>query len=144
MCSSVAYEKLFGPYIYIVIRRSKKKMKRNYSMPSPRCIALSVPNKSVIVSLHPEFVTGFSDAEACFSIPIIKSNKCKIGYQVQAKFQICLHVKDLHLLYQIQSYFGVGNIIKGKAFAIYCVANLKDLVDVIIPHFEKNPLITQK
>lgn len=121
-------------------------MKRNFSMSSPRCIVRAVPKKPIIVSLQPEFVTGFSDAEACFKIPIIQSNRCKIGYQVQANMQICLHVKDLQLLYLIQSHFGVGNINKGKTTttAYYTVANLKDLVDVIIPHFEKNPLMTQK
>jgi hypothetical protein len=90
------------------------------------------------------FVTGFTDAEGCFMIAIVKSNRCKIGYQIQAKYQICLHKKDLQLLCQIQNYFGVGTIIKGKATVHYCVANLKEIVDVIIPHFDKYPLMTQK
>lgn len=90
------------------------------------------------------FITGFSDAEGCFMIPIVKSNRCKLGFQVQAKFQICLHEKDLQLLSMIQSNLGVGSIIKGKGTAIYCVANLKEITDVLIQHFEKYPLMTQK
>ena len=45
----------------------------------------------------------------------------------------------------IQSYFGVGNITKqGKDSVQFRVYSLKDLTNVIIPHFERYPLITQK
>jgi hypothetical protein len=46
----------------------------------------------------------------------------------------------------IKSYFGeTGNILKqGKDSVQYRVASLKDLTNVIIPHFNKYPLITQK
>jgi hypothetical protein len=64
------------------------------------------------------------------------------------------------LLYEIKGYFGVGNIIKGKDMAYFAVTNKKDrrarsarrsspeegadLINVIIPHFMKYPLLTQK
>jgi hypothetical protein len=57
-----------------------------------------------------------------------------------------LHIKDLVLLKQIQSFFGVGNITldnKRKA-ALYRVGSLEDLTKYIIPHFEKYPLLTKK
>jgi len=45
----------------------------------------------------------------------------------------------------IKSYFGVGNISKEyKNIVQYRVTSLKDLTNVIIPHFDKYPLITQK
>lgn len=66
-------------------------------------------NNSVSV-LHPQFVSGFSDAEGCFMISITqkaKNNK----WQVLALFQLGLHSRDLPLLNKIQSFFGgIGNI----------------------------------
>src|ERR1700712_3359875 len=38
-------------------------------------------------SLHPQFITGFSDAESSFFITFIKSNKSPTGYYIQLCFQ---------------------------------------------------------
>jgi len=59
-------------------------------------------------------------------------------------FQIGLHQKDEALLKNIQSYFGVGGIYKQGSESIkYVVGSINDL-EVIINHFEKYCLITQK
>jgi hypothetical protein len=55
------------------------------------------------LSINPYFVTGLSDAEACFTISIIKNNERKIGWRVSHSFQITLHKRDKALLEQIQS-----------------------------------------
>jgi hypothetical protein len=57
-----------------------------------------------------------------------------------------LHHKDIVLLKKIQSFFGVGNItIRKKDGAIfYTVQSIKDLTNVIIPHFLKYPLLSKK
>jgi hypothetical protein len=48
------------------------------------------------------------------------------------------------LLEQIKSYFGVGEIYKqGEDAHVYRVSSVKDLA-VIVRHFDKYPLITQK
>jgi LAGLIDADG endonuclease len=59
---------------------------------------------------------------------------------------IGLHKKDIVLLELIRSYFGgVGTISsQGKDILQYRVASLQDLTNKIIPHFENNPLISQK
>lgn len=69
------------------------------------------------------------------------------GYQVLAKFSIELHKKDLLLLKQIQKFFnGIGTITlnKNRNSAVFRVFKLKDLTNIVIPHFRKYPLITQK
>ena len=60
-------------------------------------------------------------------------------------FQITLHTKDKALLEQIQSYFGgVGSITKHRSESIhYRVDSVENLI-VILNHFDKYPLITQK
>lgn len=45
----------------------------------------------------------------------------------------------------IRTFFGVGNTrINKDGSATYSVDGFKDLINVIIPHFEKYPLLTQK
>lgn len=98
------------------------------------------------INLNPNFVTGFADGESSFIILILREPKNKTGWTVKARFSIGLHKKDLVVLELIKSYFGeTGNILKqGKDSVQYRVASLKDLTNVIIPHFNKYPLITQK
>ena len=94
--------------------------------------------------LDPNFITGFIDAEGCFYIMVIKNLKRKLGFRVSACFSISLHKKDRVLLESIRSYFGVGTIFKTiKDYIQYRVEVLGDL-KVIIDHFNKYPLITQK
>lgn len=102
------------------------------------------PTTLTIKKLDPWFITGFTDAEGCFMIGFFVSSKYRLGYQVQAVFKINLHSKDYDLLCQIQDYFGVGSITKhGSTTLQYTVKSLKDL-SIIISHFEKYPLISQK
>jgi len=96
--------------------------------------------------LNAYFVTGFFDAESSFIISITKNRKLKIGWEERASFQISLHQKDLALLKLIRNYFNdVGNIyIKDKDIIHYQVNSIQDLIHVIIPHFDKYSLLTQK
>ena len=96
------------------------------------------------VTLKPWWLTGFSDAEGSFIINIYRDNELKTGWRVKACFQIGLHVKDVTLLKQIQAFFGVGKIYLYKDSAFYVVTTASNLKNIIIPHFTKFPLITQK
>jgi hypothetical protein len=83
--------------------------------------------------------------EASFIVSIIESKNLNTGWKVQPMFSIKLHLKDKLLLEQIQYFWnGVGNIeVKGNS-CVFVVYSLDHLSDVIIPHFEKYPLLTQK
>jgi len=93
------------------------------------------------------WITGFADAESSFTINISKSIKSKLGWTVQPNLAIELHEKDLILLESIKSFFSVGTIRLRKKnnkikSIIYSVRSLKELTHIIIPHFEKYPLLT--
>lgn len=94
--------------------------------------------------INPYFVTGFTDAEGCFMVSIYKRIENKTGWQIKPEFKIGLHSKDLHILEKIQSYFGIGKIITKDTRASFEVKNLKEISEVIIPHFELYPLISEK
>jgi hypothetical protein len=101
------------------------------------------------LNFRPSFITGFSDAEASFLIIIKRSLNHKLGWRATAKFRIELHKKDLELLNFIQSYFkGIGQVgvISTRKLAYFPgeVTKLDDLVNIIIPHFDKYPLQSAK
>lgn len=97
--------------------------------------------------LKPNWITGLVDAEGCFYVRFAKSKQYKTGWLVQPCFQLGFHIKDKELLLKVKSFFNnVGSIYpinKNKAL-LYQVRNLKDINEIIIPHFEQYPLITQK
>jgi len=94
--------------------------------------------------LNPNYVSGFTDAEACFHVSIVDREEFKVGKSVRAIFQISLHKKDKALLYLIQDFFGVGTIIERTDGAFYYrVSQIQDLM-LVLAHFDKYPLLTQK
>ncbi len=98
----------------------------------------------ILGSLTPGFVSGFSDAESTFAVIVTKQRS---KWYVSPIFQIRAHVRDLPLLNSIKSFFGgIGSIHveKSKDMAGYYVRNLKDINNIIIPHFNKYPLLTCK
>jgi len=94
-------------------------------------------------NLDPWFLTGFTDAEGCFFIGVIKSTRVKTKWEIQPSFKIELHIKDLELLRLIQKFFNVGNIKVFKDKAAYYVSSIKDIT-IIINHFDNYPLVTKK
>ena len=109
----------------------------------------AVSNQPIINSqsapLKPLFITGFVDAEGSFTVSVLKSSSTLIGRQVAARFKITTHIKDLPLLRDFQTYFGgVGRIVIYKDTCTFRVDSLKQISNVIIPHFNKYPPITQK
>jgi len=95
--------------------------------------------------LNPNWVTGFVDAEGCFTVTIYENNKSKKRWEIERRFQIKLHIRDKDLILQIKSFFNnVGRIWEGKNFIYFCVSKISDILSVIVPHFNKYPLITKK
>lgn len=120
---------------------SVNKLKKTISSSNPQ--NLSKGTKSYHTSsnnykLNPYYVSGFSDAEASFTISIVERSYLKLGWGVSPIFTIQLHSKELPLLQKLKSYFGgVGNITvqntENRNSATYSVSSIKDLNNVIIP-----------
>lgn len=95
--------------------------------------------------LNPNWITGFIDGEGCFTISITKNDKYKTGWHIQPFFKIKLHKRDEPLIRKIKEFFNEeGSISIDNRFVYYSISNLKNIQELIIPHFIKYPLITQK
>ena len=93
--------------------KNLSKQRRQYSTLIPNIIP-ATGNK-----LNPWYITGFMDAVknfyrnffGSFIVSIIKDPKTRTGWNIQVRFKISLHQKDLSVLEQ--AYFlGVGKIDK--------------------------------
>nr|YP_010836045.1 hypothetical protein QLP54_mgp21 [Phyllosticta yuccae]WGC90060.1 hypothetical protein [Phyllosticta yuccae] len=97
-------------------------------------------------SAHPGVWSGLIDGEGSFSIILVKNPNRKLGWRVEPKFQLGLHIKDYDVLSQLQLYLdGAGGIYlarKGE-FVNYIISSIKDLNKLLI-HLEKYPLLTEK
>jgi hypothetical protein len=96
---------------------------------------------------NPLYISGFTDAEGCFTIQIIKDDSRQLGWAVLVGFLINLHSKDLPLLKGIQSFFGgVGNIYfsTNRKSVNYFIQDINSLTKIIIPHFDQFPLESAK
>lgn len=96
------------------------------------------------IKLNPHWITGFTDAEGCFTVIVSKRDKNK--WRVSISFEINLHKKDKNILTKIQQFFNTGSVIdrKDRNISIYRVTNIKNILNYIIPHFDNYPLISQK
>ena len=105
-------------------------------------------------SIDPWFITGLFDAESSFVVTILKNPRYKTGWNVQARVQIKMHEIDRTLMEKNQEFFpqlcgsqrGIGYISKANNnLAVeFRVSTLNDIANVIIPHFDKYPLISKK
>ena len=127
---------------------------RNYQVKIPstqiliisRCYSTTKCNNRLEIkyNIDPNFITGFTDAEGCFTLSITKSNQVRSGWAIKLRFQINLRKKDLQILEWIQSYFCGGHISKtGSDSYQLRFDSMKD-IQVIIDHFDKYSLISQK
>ena len=119
---------------------------RNYQFKIPSNQLNKAPFSTFIQypELNPWFVTGFTDAEGCFSISIRPNANMKTSWRISPSFLIKLHIKDIAILEKIQYTLGVGVIRKaGIDMAVFAVESVKDL-QVIVNHFDKYPLLTAK
>lgn len=92
--------------------------------------------------IDPNWLSGFISAEGNFDVRIPSTNS-KLGYRVQLRFRISQHSRDHILMQKIVDYLGSGKIYKyaGKSAISLTIVDFKDITDILIPFFNKNPII---
>jgi hypothetical protein len=95
--------------------------------------------------LDPRWVCGFVDGEGCFSIAIHRNPHVRRtrGWQVTAVFQVSQHERNREILERLVQTFGCGSV-RGKgpnsAVEVFTVSSSKDLLERVIPFFERHGL----
>ena len=85
-----------------------------------------------------QWFIGFTDAEGCFLIQT--KNKSEVHFC----FKITLPIDDSAVLFLIKDKLGIGVVsIKGNT-CIFSIHSFQHIVDVLVPIFDKYPLITHK
>jgi hypothetical protein len=103
------------------------------------------------------WVIGFVDGEGCFSIGFVRQPRrhnragYKTGIQVTPRFVVTQGTRSVHVLEELQEFFGCGRLIENRRsdnhtehLSQYIVAGRRDLVERIIPFFRQFPLRTTK
>jgi len=103
------------------------------------------------------WVIGFVDGEGCFSIGFVRQNGgCgrrgyRTGYQVAHEFGVTQGAQSVSCLYELQSFFGVGQVLGNKRYDNhkehlfrYVVRRRADLIETILPFFRAYPMHTSK
>ena len=135
---------------YLSYNASASFCKYNIKTPQQiRYYSTNVSNRNINDSyIDPWFITGIFDAESSFVVTILKNPRYKTGWNVQARVQIKMHEIDRALIENISKYFNnVGYISKPNEKNLtveFRVSTLKDLIETILPHFDKYPLKTKK
>lgn len=150
--SSVKEQRVYGSWHNKCLRYTLMDFERNYQIkiPSNQINKLryysTYTNIQNSNNLDPNFLTGFADAESSFIVLVLKEPKSKTGWTVKPRFAIGLHKKDIYILELIKSHLGgAGNILKqGKDGVQYRIGSLREISKILIPFFDKYPLLTNK
>ncbi len=102
------------------------------------------------------YLSGFVDGEGSFGLYLRPRGRNRRGYgSPDTCFAIGLRSDDLEILETIRSYFGVGLIGNYKyktkesksgisRRSYYTIRKVSDLEKIVIPNFEKHPLLAKK
>jgi len=94
----------------------------------------------------PHWISGFICGEGNFDVDIHKAKSHKIGYQVQLKFKICQHERDIKLLELLIKYLCSSKITKASRFPVVylTITKLEQINKVLIPLFNNYPMFGVK
>jgi hypothetical protein len=93
-----------------------------------------------------EYISGYVDGEGCFSISFSKREKFLVGWETKPSFSVSQNEDRAQILFLIQKVFKCGFIRRDYSDKTlkYEIRSLDDLINKVIPHFEKYPLLSAK
>ena len=94
------------------------------------------------------YISGYVDGEGCFAVTINRNRTCRAGYQLVPEFHVSQNGDRAQVLGVIQARFGGCGYIKPNGrrdrAVVYVVRRRRDLLQHVIPFFERSPLISAK
>lgn len=93
------------------------------------------------------YILGIVDAEGCFSVALKKVGTARFGWVLDPVFQVTQHKHHRAVLELVQSELQCGRIIEKRGQMdglVYVVDNRRQLVEKVIPFFQKYRLIAKE
>jgi hypothetical protein len=93
------------------------------------------------------YIAGYVDGEGSFSVSVQRNPSCRIGFQLVPEFHVSQNGVRAQVLELMRERFGCGyikpNSRRDRAL-VFVVRKRGDLLDRVIPFFERNPLLSSK
>ena len=92
------------------------------------------------------YISGYADGEGCFTVSIAPRATLLVGWEVRPSFSVSQNGDRAEVLQLIESTFGCGSIRPDRSDRTlkWETRRLEDLLDPVIPHFERFPLLSGK
>ena len=92
------------------------------------------------------YLTGYADGEGCFCVSLCKSNRHRFGWDIRPSFSVSQNQDRSQVLTLYQERWACGSIRPDRSDKTlkYEVRSVKELVSVVLPHFKKYPLLSDK
>ncbi len=92
------------------------------------------------------YLSGYADGEGCFCVALSKSERHAFGWEIRPSFSVSQNYDRAEILHLYKQYFSCGSIRPDRSDKTlkYEVRSVRDLVERVIPHFEKYPLFSSK
>jgi hypothetical protein len=92
------------------------------------------------------YISGYADGEGCFTVSISPRAKLVAGWEVRPSFSVSQNGDRAEVLHALQVYFGCGSIRPDRSDKTlkWETRRLEDLLERVVPHFERYPLLSGK
>jgi hypothetical protein len=94
------------------------------------------------------YISGYVDGEGCFAVSVNRNPTCRSGYQLVPEFHVSQNGDRAQVLGLIRERFGGCGYIKSNGrkdrALVYVVRRRSDLLEHVIPFFERSPLLSSK
>jgi hypothetical protein len=94
------------------------------------------------------YISGYVDGEGCFAVAINRNPTCRSGYQLVPEFHVSQNGDRAQVLCVIRERLGGCGYIKSNGrkdrALVYVVRRREDLLERVIPFFERSPLLSSK
>ena len=92
------------------------------------------------------YISGYADGEGCFTVSIAPRASLLVGWEVRPGFSVSQNGDRAEVLRLIEATLGCGAIRADRSDRTlkWETRRLEDLLDRVIPHFERFPLLSGK
>jgi LAGLIDADG endonuclease len=94
------------------------------------------------------YIAGYVDGEGCFAVAVNRNPTCRSGYQLVPEFHVSQNGDRAQVLGVMRERFGGCGYIKSNGrkdrAVVYVVRRRRDLLEHVIPFFERSPLLSSK